>query len=61
METSNLKNKLCKANFIVFLAGYQTQLQVLDQNHYYGRDFYDGATKRKKEVVKQDVPLTFCC
>lgn len=35
METSNLKNKLCKANFIVFLAGYQTQLQVLDQNHYY--------------------------
>ena len=51
METSNLTNKLCKANFIVFLAGYQTQLQVLDQNHYYGRDFYDGATKRKKEVV----------
>ena len=51
METSNLKNKLCKANLIVFLAGYQTQLQVLDQNHYYGCDFYDGATKRKNEIV----------
>ena len=40
-----------QSQFHYFSAGYQTQLQVLDQNHYYGRYFYDGATKRKNEVV----------